>query len=464
MRDKTCADLLAKALNEIINVQNLNDAETKQYINNNGPIPPNVPLGDGHMVCTTADGLRAIYAFGEQWRLESPERRRIIKKKDVCSLAVGVLGEVLRKRDWVGKNPNDPALAADFKKRLDERLTAIQHDVVHYFPCQIFDDTSVGSFVIGPVRFSSRLEWLNEVETIGRIKPEWVGDVHNAWTNDSEIHQEITPANTEAQIIIQEFGACPWVAAVTIKGNHVGRSKERATTAVRLAIDALALITTPSQAACLRGPGDALHPTHSITLTQLPGRVPMMGYAGNVPGFGGPPNYARTLVTGIESFRQAAGSAISAITATESSGTNHPKLRERWCNALFWFGEARRDAADFMALVHYGMALDILAKGGKARGILRMVSALLSCQPTDPVSKDGPTLEQAIKHIYNECRSQFCHGGRPALLEDLPFSREGAHWITTAALSSYVLSLGHYTGTDDYGAFVQHLEAIKSTC
>jgi hypothetical protein len=62
-----------------------------------------------------------------------------------------------------------------------------------------------------------------------------------------------------------------------------------------------------------------------------------------------------------------------------------------------------------------------------------------------------------IGQIYVEGRSQFGHGGRAALIQDLPASIEAADSLTAQVIRLYASSFAHYTGEQKYESF---LEAI----
>lgn len=460
MNSNSFSKLIEKAINEIAKVQGLSKEEMNQYFQSNAPIPPNIPLGNGNIVFTTQQGVEAIHELGDLWRSESSDRQRRLNLERTHTLALQVFGEALADGLWDEGFEINKA-HQNLRQRLDKRLAAAGHDVVHSFPCHIFEDTHIGVFDVGPVRFWPRLEWLDQVDKTAGKMTEWVDYVRAAWTKGDTQPDEKTLPEYHARSVIDGFGGCPWVAVVTVQGNDIGRSKERGHTAVRLAINALGLVLPRKHALNLRGPGDELRATQTITVTQVPGKDISIGHVLDLPHLSGTPDFAKSFLVGSASYREAAGRIIEVIVAISPVGGTQA-LQRRWCDALFWFGEARRDAADFMALVRYGMTLDILAKGKRAKGITTLLSALLARQPNEPFLKDGTTLRQTVEKIYNEGRSQLGHGGRDALLEDLPFSREGADQIASIALERYALYLNLYTGADTYEDFLQAIPSVAS--
>ena len=410
------------------------------------------------MVFTTRQGLQAIHELGLRWRSESQHRKRRLSPARTRILAVEVFGEALEAGMLYNKHDLGKA-RKDLERRLDARLDAAAHQLFHYFPCYIFDDTSVGAFNVGPVRILPRLEWLDHVEKTAGKETNWADCVRTVWADGEAPPTGETPPELGARTVIDGFGTCAWAATVSVQGNDIGRSQERGHAAVRLAVDAMGLVLSRQRALNLRGPGDKLCATLTRKLMQRPGTDIYGEQILDLPTLGGAPSFSTKYLTDTTSYREAAGRAIEAIIDPSSTATLLA-LRHRWCDALFWFGEARRDTTDFMALVRYGMTLDILAKGKKASGIAALLAALLGCKADALLLMDGTTLKQAVKKIYEDGRSQLGHGGRPALLEDLPFSREGADLVASIALKGYVLCLSLYTGADSYEDFLRAIPGL----
>ena len=76
--------------------------------------------------------------------------------------------------------------------------------------------------------------------------------------------------------------------------------------------------------------------------------------------------------------------------------------------------------------------------------------------------KDGDTVRQIVSDIYEKGRSQFGHGGRPALIEDLPVSRATADSVAARALDLYLDRLRLYGGDDDIDVFLAALPDLTA--
>jgi hypothetical protein len=130
---------------------------------------------------------------------------------------------------------------------------------------------------------------------------------------------------------------------------------------------------------------------------------------------------------------------------------------------MYWFGQARRDRNEFIALVKFGIALDVLAKGLRANGILQLTCALFDKRDSDVITSDNRALKEIVKTLYEEGRSQIAHGGRLALLQELPIDLRLADGFTARVLANYIVFATRYTGPDTYEEFLKAVPTIRAT-
>jgi len=440
----------------IMEVQKHSKEDRDHYMQSG--LPPSIPTGDGKQVLTTQEGINAIWALSEAWRSEQSDRKARITQQGMGQLAVREFGQMLAENGFTFWTDTDEAIR-QFKVRLEGRLGAAFRDVEHYFPCHMIESKEAISFNVGPVRFLRRLDWLKHVSSVAGSELAWTDAVRRHWEENAPPPDEITRDTMNAVHVIKTIGQCRWIASVTVRGNEFGRSGERALYAVRLAIDALGIVLSRSQAINMRGPGDELRVTRSGQLSQHPGLGLNTGIKTDRPHLFAHPSDAQVFISNTREFRDEAGWAINSMLHL-ASDVDLPALKQRWCDALYWFGEARRDVTEFTALVRYGMCLDVLAKGRAANGITKMLADLLASQPNDKLLSDGTSIKKVIKKIYEEGRSQLGHGGRPALLEDLPIARETADQVVQLALSNYLTNLKRYNGADDTDSFLEAIPAL----
>src|ERR1700730_3072292 len=137
-------------------------------------------------------------------------------------------------------------------------------------------------------------------------------------------------------------------------------------------------------------------------------------------------------------------------------------LHQRWLDALYWFGQSRREPTEFVGLVNAGICLDVLANGRKAGGIIGLRCALFSIQADSAVMADGTSLKSLVETIYNEGRSKISHGGQPNLLKELPIQRDTTIIFAAHALARYMEGLSRYNGPDQYEDYLSALPSVFS--
>jgi hypothetical protein len=456
------AQLVEKAVNAIRKLQASDQASIAAYLKTTGIDPPNVPVGNGSFVLTTYEGLKAVYDLASAWRAESLEAKQNLTPATAVAWMLHEFGAQFAAGKFTHLKDYSAA-ARRLNEQLDIRLGNGVREVVYSFPCRLFDDLSISTFDIGPVKFSPRSDWLNELnERAQGASDAWAIPLQTFFStsslsgDDRELELSVLPYR--AQEVHDALAGCMWVATVSLATIDKERAKDRAKTAVRLAVNALGLRTNRLGAVQLRGPGDELRATESHTVAQSLGEDVRMDVHLDLPRAGGFPGQSKSYVLNSLDLRKAAGAAITAITSPSlSARAKEPTIAQRWCDALFWFGEARRDSTEFMALVRYGMALDVLAKGFRRPGIVKLLEALFEIDANEATFFNGIDLATLVRQIYSEGRSQFGHGGRAALIQELPASIEAADQLTARALDRYALCLASYTGSQDYASFLDEI-------
>lgn len=432
-------------------VRQFSPDERQAYFDSARFLPPMISTGQRGQVFTTSEGLSAIASIAEAWRTADPVRKARIDADRMRQIGHSEFGAMLDENDRRVRTDYADAVR-EYKQRLERRLDQVARDVEHYFACRVFERDDLPAFSVGPVRFLQRHDWLSHVSSQAKEDAGWPDRIRRIWTRKrswldyldrkaisrqvrrfllkrkdwpfiTKLRRVHTDLDTES--VVEMVGECRWIAAVHVVGNELGRSGERAKYGVRLAIDALGLLLSASQASELRGPGDELHSRHTVKLSLYQGLDLNAAHHMDAPHLFTTGESAKKYIDATSEYREAAGWAISAV--LDSDGDQpFSSLRRRWCDALYWFGEARRSSAD------------------------------------DKLMKDGDTVRQIVSDIYEKGRSQFGHGGRPALIEDLPVSRATADSVAARALDLYLDRLRLYGGVDDIDAFLAALPDLTA--
>jgi hypothetical protein len=469
--DRTFEALLEEAAKGLLFFSAMTPEQYEKWAKKNPFVTSDLSLGNGQYVRITPEGYKAIEDFGLKWWESDAQARSVVSAAEVKKIALSIFGEFV--------NGNHQArLAADPKEKrvlqalLRERAMDLKHTLSHYFPCHIFEHNDVAQFAVGPVRFLPRIDWLNHVERLAGTQLSWVGLVRSRWlgeVGDGDIDvppfkMDASPKESEdlhtrfrAKGTLEEVGRCQWIAIAEVPERYMSLSRSCAEVSVRVAIDTLGLHMFNRAALDLRGPGDNLSSTISRPMYQAPGRDIYESWKLDHPALKIDGKSAELFLTGSAKLREDAGAAITAF--VQWNGRHSlPGLKKRWVEAMYWFGEARREGAEFIALVKCGIALDVLTQGKKAAGIENLCKGLFQCALTDPITTDGnTTLSELVREIYDEGRSQLGHGGRPGLLTELPVSLSVALEFTQTAMRHYLTALCKYIGTDDVDGFMAAL-------
>lgn len=234
----------------------------------------------------------------------------------------------------------------------------------------------------------------------------------------------------------------------------------RASTIVGLAIDLLGLRFQREDARRFVKAGWG-HLHGEIRLSNDPHGRLLSGWNSPSPGLGGKPGALAAKVQAERTFLDAAGEVLGAYLAARAKG-EEGHLLQRWANAVYWFGEARREASDFMAVVDYGCAADGLSGAGGNCGLIAdFAEAALNpkAQPTPP---GRLSVRQAVERVYAEGRNKLAHGEQPGLFEDQSDTRKIGDTLTSLLLNEVTPALADVLKTRPQFLQVPEKHAYKA--
>jgi hypothetical protein len=224
----------------------------------------------------------------------------------------------------------------------------------------------VPAFAVGPVRFLPRAEWLDFFVKDSEVR-ELIRQVEAGELNMEELTARSAAAEggrcaSHALDVLRTLRHYSWVATIRMEGHEHARSHFKVSVVVGLAIDAIGLRFQVEDARRFTKAGRQHLFAEDRFATTLDGRI-LRGSSVQMPGLGGRPGALAAKMAGEQSFLDAAGCILQHYVDGRRSG-HALHLVERWANALYWVGEARREASDFMAVVDYGCAADGLSGAG----------------------------------------------------------------------------------------------------
>jgi len=464
-------DFIERAYNGVLEIDRKNADELKQWMATQPLFAPAIPVSGRGFRHISADGLDALRALGRRWWQNNPFYHRVISVDSAQMAAAAAFGDLIA---GASSLPASTEVKEAYLKFLEERIRDRTRREYFYFPARVFDQDDVGTFEVGPVTFFRREDWLDKVEQVSSTPLPWKPEVLDHWARGEGRWKKCNVKNVDgffrkppkrdvADDVVRAIGPCRWVIVVAVEGQERERAKECASVAATVALESLGLTLDPENHRSFRGPGHETQVRMYYGLSQFEGAGDFNSSTSiDNPRVGGRPGAQAGFLHDTRKLRAAVGHALQAFVDVTPKGSV-PLLKQRWVEAMYWFGQARREKNDFIALVKLGIGLDILAKGGKAKGILRLCCTILGKDKTDVVTSDGMELGALVSKLYDDGRSQIAHGGRLALLHELPVPLSLADGLTSQILVGYVACLAKYQGPDKSEDFIAAIPAILPT-
>ena len=421
------------------------------------PLPPlAIPVSVGREYRVTQAGVDAAHQLTDQVWKKREDYRQTIEREAFDRLSFSAIGQAIRAThprllkeagDADGSVEHDSTfyqeLAAEFEKILGRLAEEIRIDVDRHIPCTLFhEDQLVPAFSVGPIEFLPRADWIEHF--VGdRETRTLVDEVEQGQTTRDEVRQRILrpdsgPAIRDALTVIDFLRGFSWVGTIRAVGHEARQSHRKMSTIVGLAIDTVGLLFHRDDALRFTKAGRAhLFGEHRLATTVDGGRF-IRGSSVNMPGLGSAPGALAAKMQEEHEFLNAAGTILNAYLESRQK-TGAPHLVEAWVNVLHWIGEARRDESDFMAVMKYGCAVDMLSgAGGDSRAITEFAEAALTPREAGESHDSALTVAEAVKMVYVEGRSKLAHGETAGLLEDFSEPRKVGDFLL--ANLSYVVT------------------------
>lgn len=401
------------------------------------PMPLNpmaIPVESGHHYKVTQVGVNAAHTLAQRTWEARKDLRQTVSRKLLTDLSFKATGEAiaaaqkhLPPEGEASENDELPdgfysALAAEYTRSLDKLISGAKVDVDRHIPCHLFhENQGVPAFSVGPVTFLPRVEWfrryVKDSAQLGLILKVEGGQLDWAELQKQASAQESGPDVRGARRHLDAMGRYSWVATIRLSGHDLKRSHEKALTLVGLAIDVLGLRFQVQDARRFVKAGRQHLYSENRIGTTVDGRF-LEGWSTEMPGLGSSPGALANKVAAERPFLDAAGKVLGAYVQGLHTD-NGSALAEHWANALYWVGEARREGTDFMAVVKYGCAADILCNaGGVQTKMTAFAEAALNPQNTPP-KPQAVTIKDAVRKVYGEGRNKLAHGEMSGLLQDL---------------------------------------------
>lgn len=459
----TNGDLVGAALSETVACQHAGPEQLEAQ--RKGPYAPfgpflKAPSGTGQ-IPTTELAMSALAELAERLLSADSRLARAVNEATMRREIAVAFSETIISISEIDDPKQRWRLLRD---RTCQRISDLILDQLHYIPVWLFLGQDHDPIDVGPVRFVRRSDWLLEIANRKGESIPWLDQVQAMWSAEGteRLAPDLEPA--EAIRIGQVARAVhpdQWVACTDVTGCEQHESRRRAVLATKVALDTLRLLLPLSERRNVRTAIDLAAPIGTDQMVQLRGRDIALGMSIDRPGVSGGPGLAKAIVDeGREVLAEAGVCIAQACRADEPPASELPGLRDRWFNAVHWFGRACMADEHYVAVIMLAISLDILSGGGEARGIVHLISLLTGHDPKAPVLRKGHTsLETVVTRAY-KLRSEIAHGSILALHGDWEEPRVQLGALAAATLREYVLALGNFQatgGVDGKDAFASWL-------
>lgn len=414
-----------------------------------------IPVSNNREYRVTQRGVDAAHKLTEDSWCQNKEFSQTVNREKFNRLSFQAIGDTLLNspshlsESMEGEVPDSvfDAMALDYSAYLKDLVNASLFDAIRHIPCHLFhSDQKVPEFKIGPVHFFPRSKWI-EKYVLNSTEKQYVLEVESGVQSIEKLREQSSRDSKNRELmnaidVLRFLRNYSWVATVQLRKHDLTQSHSKASIIVGLAIDALGLRFHKEDAVRFSKAGRQ-HLFNEDRVATLPDGKFLYGWSSQLPGIGGRPG---SLVEKMEAeafFFNAAGNLLSIyLDGRQTGAALH--LVERWVNALYWVGEARRELSDFMAVIDYGCAVDgLTGASGTADEISSFVqSALVGDAENSPESV--VKINEMVDRVYREGRNKLAHGESPGLFEDLHQNRHLGEELLSILMNVVTVELSEY--------------------
>lgn len=325
----------------------------------------------------------------------------------------------------------------------------------HHMPCILFYEREPDFFSVGPVEFRTNDRFLSEQSEAIQLHWQEEHDAFEAGYRQRNPAHAPAVADEEARRyadmhvagITGFYRTYGWVSSVAIPRCHASVSKGRADRTIDAALNVLRLFFfgTYSTERYRRAdaPGIAVDIREFITENDRLTFVIRQGGRGAPAG----KDWHRRLLRRHEELFRLAGAWIQHI----PEGRKANDLRERYVDALHWYGDAVTDVNRGAQVVKFATALERLTMTRRLRkDIEETIKRRVALLNRDRDKMSGKQIASEIATVY-ECRSGLVHGSLSPHASAVENARQLAarlaQWSILSALQFFVVleSLGRTT-------------------
>lgn len=431
----TKSELLQKVWSEF------KSAQTEEFAPPTTPtgklaFPLLLPVGNGKHLPATKALLEATESYASLLRQNSAVLRSSFSVKEFANVVRVAFGRAL---DTIGvadsSIASDTVLGTLVETSVDEEIARRTQGAVLLVGCWLVEDASAYPLTIGPVTFTSRLDWLEIQEKSGMLSITTVRRLRKVWNGGRTRRRKSGWDEHKETAIVEAVSNCPVVCEVSTYGLSSDLMVQKGLLAARLAMAALSLLWGRPESALERM---RLVYDGDVFLQHYAVRFDSGGFGSgsstiNLPMGQHSQDALKPFFEELQPTLEILGQAIAAFVNPHAT-VERPKIANALFLSLWWFHQACRESSNQMAVTAFSACLDALAAGGKAGGIKRLLAARLGFESSDSLMTDGRTTSVVIDAIYGGARSRFIHGSSTDYVEDWSSLRSTAEAVARLVL------------------------------
>lgn len=419
-------------------------------------LPPSLPVGNGRIINATEDMLDYIRGYADLYLDANPEIKPRYKIKEFLQIVSKAFGKVLSEIDLRLENEKLHFAVRDGVDDFIVKNIASRRIYLN-LGCHLFEGKEAYPIQIGPVIFEDRDSWRKRMLEEGKISPITSRRLNAIW-NGKHLKKRVSSRESIVESsILNAVGNCPAIVSITTDGLSTNNVQEKGALVARIAMTAISLLwQNPSQG--LRWMNLLYDRRSPHRYTVLFDEEKWAGSNSEVPQFPSGRYIEDELLDRVraynESFEQI-GLAIEGYVQPGKASSNRPNVMNALFLSLWWYHEACREPLDQIATTKFAASMDVLAKGGKAKGIINLIGMRLGPAANQPLFKGGQATQKVVDQIYNSARSRLIHGSSSNFSDDWAELRTKAEIIGRFLLLAFCDWLSDNPSSDDVAAFAQ---------
>ena len=408
-------------------------------------IPSSINVGDGQFIFITAK-MKQLFTELADALIECHGLKSEFTAREWDNIVRRISGPILVEyiNEAQDRNEDDAKSVAEKINRKVLFETEGVPECEYAFGCHL-GRVDLDPFVIGPVRFESRIAWISRLRSSDIATDIDQRRLERAWQKKSLRPRKRPRGPFDERLAIDMTRDASFVCSVQVgpMGSEMGRQK--ALLAAQLATAAISLAWINSS----RVLNDI-----NLTYDRLPHN---RCYFASTRGRSGGGSTASYLPGGVRSVPESwsevrsdfgdmlgcAGEAIRFVTHGRN-GVNRPNLMETLYQSLLWFHEGCREPIDPMAVANFCTSLEALAKGKRKEGIVQLMKTQLQLS-----DKGEEEVEENLRMLYGVGRSSTLHGNNRELGHDWTKYRAMSEFYARICLISCLRWVNEHPDSDD---------------